>query len=339
MSMRTHKLSLPDGSTMHLHAQSASWSFENQYADCLRLLTSTFRDGNTRKARNANVASVFGLSMSIDLTNQGLPFLRGKRVQLDSVIAELIGFLQAADSAHDFRILGTKIWDANANVTGSWVTNENRKGADDLGRIYGVQWRRWRRTNPELRDVDQIDDLIRGLIQEPFGRRHLVSAWNPGELDEMALPPCHYAFQCFVRPVMDGKPVNGGIEKHRALDMMVHMRSADWFLGVPFNFASYALLLLWLTAQTDLKPGRLYFTFGDAHIYEEHLEAADTYLKQFGELSDGGKEMQVAVLTRPQFTGGSKLGFPRVPSPCPIPGDFHVLDYNPKPAVAAPMVP
>ncbi len=331
MSMRIHSLPLPDGSTMRLHGQTASWSFENQYADALRLLVQTFRDGNTRKARNANVASVFGLMTSIDLVSQGLPFLRGKKVNLDAVIAELLGFLRGADDAEQFRDLGTTIWDANANITESWLQNPNRKGKDDLGRVYGVQWRKWRPWDPDKVPVDQILTLILGLVNDPFGRRHLVTAWNPGELDEMALPPCHYAFQCFVRPVMDGKPVNGGIEKRRALDMMVHMRSADWFLGVPFNLASYGLLLMWLAAQTDLTPGRLSFTFGDAHIYEEHLEAADTYLQQFAELSDSGEEMQVAIITR-QLPKGRMLVDP-------VPGDFHVLDYKPKPGIAAPMVP
>lgn len=213
--------------------------------------------------------------------DDGFPLITTKEVNFKAVAAELLGFIHGADSAATFRQFGTKIWDANANDPGrpeapnAWLKNPHRKGPDDLGRIYGVQWRAWEtaavefdregnRIYPEGVDtVDQLQNLINGIRKDPFGRRHIVSAWNPGELDQMALPPCHVMFQCYVHADVDGTP--------QEISLQMYQRSADLFLGVPFNIASYALLLSMIGHVTDLRPKLLGIHFGDLHIYESHI--------------------------------------------------------------------
>lgn len=230
------------------------------------------------------------------------PILSTKPVPINAVLAELVGFLQGADNAAHFRALGTKIWDANANANGlegapnAWKSSPFRQGHDDLGRIYGVQWNEWdsvkivERTRDDneynaltalgykveidlplvtgrktvmRKRINQLDALIQGIKLNPFGRRHIVTAWNPGELMEMALPPCHDFFQVNVRGDETGKPIE--------VDLFCHMRSVDVFLGMPFNIASYGVLLHMIGHITGLKPRGLSFFFGDTHIYESHL--------------------------------------------------------------------
>lgn len=234
----------------------------------------------------------FGHSLQYDL-RQGFPLISSKYVNFQNVIAELVGFLRGVTSAADFRELGTKIWDSDANVNAAWLANPHRKGTDDLGRIYGKQWREWesvkllrtgdhnyaaRRdgflaTGYEMlgvltydggglavmrKHIDQLQELIDGIQRDPYGRRHLVTAWNPGELNEMALPPCHTFFQCYV--------------EGDYLDMQMYQRSADLFLGVPYNIASYAALLTVIARQTGKTPRKLRMLFGDTHVYTNHID-------------------------------------------------------------------
>lgn len=257
------------------------------------LCRNILRKGETRPNRTG--VPVIGMLGDMDFVHDlqtGFPLLTTKQMNIRPIEAELIGFLTGKTSAADFRKLGTKIWDENANKTQSWVNNPYRKGEDDLGPFYSEQWRRYEsieiaeysHNDDKLvqalkadgyeylcnfdRDgkhyqvlrkyIDQLQNLIDGLKADPYGRRHIVSAWNPGKLNKVALPACHAMFQCYVRA--------GGY-----LDMKMYQRSADTLLGIPFNIASYAMLVHLLAMLTDLKPGKLMISFGDIHIYENHL--------------------------------------------------------------------
>lgn len=239
----------------------------------LNLLETVRAHGDLRETRTG-VKAISDFSpapLVFDLSHDALPIVTTKRIPLIPLVGELLGFINGFTSAADFRNLDCKIWDANANDPGlpdapnKWLTNPNRKGTDDLGRIYGAQWRDWRyMRNGREHTTDQLGLLVSRLRADPFSRYHLVSAWNPGELDQMALPPCHYAFQCYVRRDFD-QPDS------RILDMKVHMRSVDLFLGLPFNITSYAILQHMLANVTGYRAGRLTMDLGDVHIYENHL--------------------------------------------------------------------
>lgn len=229
-----------------------------------------------------------------------LPLLTLRRLPFDSILAELLGFLRGASSAAEFRALGTGIWDANANENAQWLANAHRRGTDDLGRIYGVQWLDWI-VNDDGRTysvIDQIHNLLEGIRKEPTSRRHIVTAWNPAEIDKMALPPCHILFQCHVRP-------NGNI------DMTMYQRSADLYLGVPFNIASYAILLNIIAYSTGYHPGKLTLFFGNVHLYESQIEASQTLIERsapelpilqlYNWKADGMDSQDLAELTRDNF--------------------------------------
>jgi thymidylate synthase len=221
------------------------------------------QDGEARQWRNGHTGiSVFDYRMEFDL-RKGFPLLGLKFVPfMGQCLGELLGFLRGYTSAADFRKLGCTIWDLNANNEPAWLDNPARRGHDDLGRIYGAQWRDIRVEDGGSYAVkDQMWELLNGLRNDPHGRRHVVSAWNPGELHLMALPPCHMFFQCYVSN--DGH-----------LDLKMYQRSADTFLGVPFNIASYAALMIVIGKLTGLTPRRLIMDFGDAHLYSDHLEKA-----------------------------------------------------------------
>lgn len=192
----------------------------------------------------------------------GFPALTLKRLAWKSVVGELLGFMRGYDNAEQFRRLGCAIWDQNANENSAWLNNPSRKGVDDLGRIYGVQWRRW--IGVQYRPTDQLLYMIHTLRHNPSSRRNIVSAWNPQELNYMALPPCHVMFQ--VRAY--GKK----------LHLHMYQRSADLLLGVPFNIASYSLLTHLLAGVTGLEACSLSISFGDYHVYSNHVEGATEML-------------------------------------------------------------
>jgi thymidylate synthase len=192
--------------------------------------------------------SVFGYQMRFDL-NKGFPLVTTKKCHLKSIIYELLWFLQGNTNIKYLNDHGVTIWDEWADENG------------DLGPVYGAQWRSWHTADGT---IDQISDLIQQIKQNPDSRRLIVSAWNVGEIDKMALAPCHAFFQFYVA---DGK-----------LSCQLYQRSADIFLGVPFNIASYALLAMMIAQVCDLKLGEFIHTFGDAHIYLNHLEQVDTQL-------------------------------------------------------------
>lgn len=193
--------------------------------------------------------SVFGHQMRFDLS-EGFPCVTTKKLHLRSIIHELLWFLQGDQNIKYLKENGVSIWDEWADAEGN------------LGPVYGVQWRSWE--TPEGRKVDQIRKLIEGIKNNPDSRRHIVSAWNVADVDDMALPPCHTLFQFYVA---DGK-----------LSCQLYQRSADVFLGVPFNIASYALFTLMVAQVCDLTPGDFVHTFGDAHLYTNHLDQAKLQL-------------------------------------------------------------
>jgi thymidylate synthase len=195
--------------------------------------------------------SVFGRQLRFDLS-QGFPLVTTKRVHFKSIAFELLWFLQGSSNVGWLREHGVTIWDEWANAEG------------ELGPVYGRQWRSW--PAPDGTHRDQIIALVEGLKRDPDSRRHIVSAWNVGELDKMALAPCHCLFQFYIG---EGR-----------LSCQLYQRSADLFLGVPFNIASYALLTLMGAQVTGLAPGDFIHTFGDVHLYENHLHQADEQLKR-----------------------------------------------------------
>ncbi|MDF1635236.1 thymidylate synthase [Mycoplana sp. MJR14] len=218
-----------------------------QYLDLLSHVMTTGTDRSDRTGTGTR--SVFGYQMRFDLS-EGFPVLTTKKLHLRSIIHELLWFLKGDTNIAYLRDNGVTIWDEWADEKG------------DLGPVYGYQWRSW--PAPDGRHIDQIAALVDGIRKNPHSRRHIVSAWNPALVDEMALPPCHCLFQFYVS---DGR-----------LSCQLYQRSADIFLGVPFNIASYALLTMMVAQVTDLLPGDFVHTLGDAHIYANHFEQAEQQL-------------------------------------------------------------
>ncbi|MDA7916034.1 thymidylate synthase [Verrucomicrobia bacterium] len=218
-----------------------------QYLDLLRLV---LEKGAKKSDRTGTgTLSVFGAQTRFDL-QEGFPMLTTKKLHLRSIIYELLWFLRGDTNIKYLNDNGVKIWDAWADENG------------DLGRVYGAQWCDWKKPNGG--SVNQIDDLVAQLKKDPDSRRHIVCAWNAGEIDQMALTPCHALVQFYV---CDGK-----------LSCQLYQRSADLFLGVPFNIASYALLTMMVAQVCGLKPGEFIHSFGDLHLYQNHLEQAKLQL-------------------------------------------------------------
>ena len=212
-----------------------------QYHDLMRHVLENGDDKSDRTGTGTR--SVFGWQMRFDLAT-GFPVMTTKKLHLRSIIHELLWFLQGDTNIRYLQENGVRIWDEWADGNG------------DLGPVYGKQWRRWETADGRV--VDQVAQLVNSLRNNPDSRRHIVSAWNPGDVDRMALPPCHCLFQFYV---------GGG-----KLSCQLYQRSADIFLGVPFNIASYALLTLMLAQVCGYRPGEFVHTFGDAHLYTNHFE-------------------------------------------------------------------
>ena len=220
-----------------------------QYLEVVRRVL----DSGQRKANRTGVdtLSTFNVNYQIDL-RQGFPVLTTKKLHLKSIIHELLWFLQGASNIAYLKQNGVSIWDDWADENG------------ELGPVYGVQWRSWPKSDGTT--LDQIANLVDQIKTNPNSRRLIVSAWNPALVDEMALPPCHALFQFYVA---DGR-----------LSCQLYQRSADVFLGVPFNIASYAILTLMIAQVTGLKPGDFVHTFGDAHLYSNHMDQVEEQLSR-----------------------------------------------------------
>ena len=258
----------------------------------LELLSHVYHHGTQKGDRTGTgTKSVFGYQMRFDL-REGFPLLTTKKVHTRSIIHELLWFLKGETNIAYLKENGVSIWDEWADEHG------------ELGPVYGSQWRHWQTADGST--IDQIENLIDGIKNNPNSRRHIVSAWNVGEVSEMALPPCHSLFQFYVA---DGE-----------LSCQLYQRSADIFLGVPFNIASYALLTHMVAQVTDLKVGDFVHTLGDAHLYSNHMEQAELQLQRTpGELPT--LKLNPAVNSIFEFTYD----------------DIEILNYNPQPHIAAPV--
>jgi thymidylate synthase len=235
--------------------------------------------------------SVFGHQMRFDLT-QGFPLLTTKKVHTKSIIYELLWFLRGDTNIRYLKDHGVSIWNEWANEKG------------DLGPVYGAQWRSW--PAPDGRHIDQISQVARAIRENPDSRRLIVSAWNVSEIERMALPPCHLLFQFYVA---QGR-----------LSCQLYQRSADIFLGVPFNIASYALLTMMMAQATGLKPGEFVHTLGDAHLYLNHLAQVDTQLAR-------EPRPLPSLRLNPEKTSLFDFDF----------DDFELLNYDPHPSIKAPV--
>jgi thymidylate synthase len=231
---------------MNAHVALASVDAAHPERQYLDLLADILETGVQRGDRTGTgTLGVFGRQMRFDLS-KGFPLLTTKKLHRKSIILELLWFLRGDTNVRWLQERGVSIWDEWADADG------------ELGPVYGKQWRSW--TAPDGRVIDQIANVVEAIKTVPNSRRHIVSAWNPADVDDMALPPCHCLFQFFVA---DGK-----------LSCQLYQRSADVFLGVPFNIASYALLTMMMAKVTGLEPGEFVHTLGDAHLYMNHLDQA-----------------------------------------------------------------
>ncbi|HEY3403801.1 MAG TPA: thymidylate synthase [Ohtaekwangia sp.] len=235
--------------------------------------------------------SVFGRQMRFDLS-QGFPLVTTKKLHLRSIIYELLWFLNGDTNIKYLKDNGVSIWDEWADENG------------ELGPVYGHQWRSW--PAPDGRHIDQITQVINQIKQKPDSRRHIVSAWNPAEVDKMALPPCHALFQFYVA---DGK-----------LSCQLYQRSADFFLGVPFNIASYALLTYMFAQQCDLLPGEFVWTGGDVHLYSNHVDQARLQLSRAPFALP-----QLNIKRKPESVFDYAFE------------DFEILNYQSHPSIKAPI--
>ncbi|MCQ1952539.1 thymidylate synthase [Arthrobacter sp. zg-Y826] len=235
--------------------------------------------------------SVFGRQMRFDLS-ESFPLITTKRVHFKSVALELLWFLRGDSNVRWLQEQGVSIWDEWADEDG------------ELGPVYGVQWRSW--PTPDGGHIDQIAKLVEGIRKNPDSRRHIVTAWNPAEVENMALPPCHALFQFYVA---DGK-----------LSCQLYQRSADTFLGVPFNIASYALLTLMVAQQTGLEPGEFVWSGGDVHIYDNHVDQVREQLSR-----EPYPYPKLRIRRTPESIFDYTLE------------DFEVLDYRHHPGIKAPI--
>ena len=235
-----------------------------------QLLSKILLEGEVREDRTGTgTVSLFGEQLKFNL-NEGFPAVTTKKLAWRAVVSELLWFLEgSSDERRLAEILhGTRdnskntIWTANANAD-YWTPNARYEG--DLGRVYGVQWRFWRKAKNSWQTVDQVRNLINDLKTNPYSRRHILTAWNPGELDQMALPPCHMFAQFYV-------------SNDNKLSCLMHQRSCDMFLGVPFNIASYSLLTHILAQECNLGIGDFIWSGGDCHIYTNHVDAVKQQL-------------------------------------------------------------
>jgi thymidylate synthase len=262
---------------------------EQQYLD---LLAEVLAHGANKADRTGTgTLSVFGRQLRFGL-EPGFPLLTSKKLHLKSIIYELLWFLRGDTSVKWLQERGVSIWDEWADENG------------ELGPVYGYQWRHWR--TPDGREIDQISQVVESLRRKPDSRRHIVSAWNPADVDRMALPPCHALFQFYVA---------GG-----RLSCQMYQRSADLFLGVPFNIASYALLTRMVAQVTGLAPGEFILTLGDAHLYLNHLEQAREQLAR-------APRPFPRMRLNPQVRELLDFGFE----------DFTLEAYEPHPAIKAPI--
>jgi thymidylate synthase len=258
----------------------------------LELMQDILDNGARKEDRTGTgTFSVFGRQMRFDLS-EGFPMITTKKLHIRSIIYELLWFLNGDTNIKYLKDNGVSIWDEWADKNG------------DLGPVYGYQWRSWPAPNGEK--IDQISKVVDQIRNKPDSRRHIVTAWNPADVDNMALPPCHALFQFYVA---EGK-----------LSCQLYQRSADFFLGVPFNIASYALLTVMMAQQCDLLPGDFVWTGGDVHLYSNHTEQAKLQLSRTPKMLP-----QLKIRRKPASIFDYRYE------------DFEILNYDPHPGIKAPV--
>lgn len=273
-----------------------------QYLDVMNdiLVNGSLSDDRT----GVGTRSVFGRQMRFNL-EQGFPLLTTKKVHLRSIIHELLWFISGDSNIGYLKENGVSIWD-------DWADEDG-----ELGPVYGRQWRDWQGIDADGNEVviDQLQNVVESLRKNPFSRRHIVSAWNPAQVDAMALPPCHTMFQFHV-----ARPKPGDTDTRYVLSCQLYQRSADWFLGVPFNIASYALLTMMMAQVCGYRVGDFVHTFGDAHLYNNHVEQAVLQLQRTpGKLP--------IMLLNPKAQSIFSFEY----------DDFTLVGYEPQPHIAAPI--
>jgi thymidylate synthase len=280
-----------------------------QYQDLLRDIL----ENGTRQANRTGIDAISlpGAMLKFNLKD-GFPVVTTKKLAFKACKAELIAFLRGYDNAAQFRELGCNFWDQNANENKAWLANPNRKGVDDLGRVYGVQWRDWRVEydiiSGEYITMDQVQNAVNTIINDPTNRRIIINAWRPDEFNQMALPPCHVLYQFIVN-----------VEK-RELNLCMYQRSCDMFLGVPINIASAALFLSIMARLTGFQPGTFTHFLADVHIYVNHIDQVKEQLGRaplpLPKLILSDRDWDIDTIT---------------------PDDIQLFDYVPHPAIKAPM--
>jgi thymidylate synthase len=272
---------------MNAHAAIAPHP-ERQYLD---LLADILANGVKREDRTGTgTLAVFGRQMRFDLA-QGFPLLTTKKLHFKSIAVELLWFLRGETNVRWLNERGVTIWDEWADANG------------ELGPVYGKQWRDW--ITPDGRTIDQMSEVLRSIREQPASRRHIVTAWNPADVDQMALPPCHAWFQFFVA---EGR-----------LSCLMYQRSADTFLGVPFNIASYALLTMMVAKVSGLQPGEFIHSLGDTHLYLNHVEQAEAQLRR--------EPLPFPTLTLADHSDLFAFDY----------SDIRLAGYAPHPAIKAPI--
>lgn len=291
--------------------------FDNAYLNLCKLVLKNGK-WQENKRTGKRCLTYIGAAMKFDMENTDcFPLLTTKKVAYEPIIAELLGFIRGYNSAAQFRELNCNIWDANANESKDWLANPHRKGKDDLGRIYGVQAREWRAipdkftingVPPKYVEIDQLTSVVDKIVQRIDDRRLIVSHWNPAELSMMSLPPCHLLYQFSI------------IED--TLHLCMYQRSADIPLGVPFNIASYALLLKIIAKITGLKTGSFNHFICNAHIYEDQLPAMHTQLERKPRVSP--------TVVLPEIDSLHDL------ETWVLPENFQIKNYDPHPGIKFP---
>ena len=282
----------------------------------LSALEHIFEEGKDRKDRTGiGTRGIFGHQLRFDLRNS-FPAVTTKKLAWRSVVSELLWFLEGetderrlaeihyGQSREELKEKKT-IWTANADKQGKELGYKNTETIKELGPVYGNQWRSWKGKD---KNVDQIKDVLKSLSQDPYSRRHIVSAWNAGEVHKMALPPCHTMFQFHIQD--------------KELSCQLYQRSADMFLGVPFNIASYSLLVYILSSILDLNPGSFIWTGGDCHIYNNHLDQVKEQVKR--------EPLEPPRLIMPNFKSIKEVLESK-------PTDYELLNYKPMDSIKAPM--
>jgi len=290
-----------DRGALHIYSESnlrlIGNNADHQY---LRILDKLLRHGEGREGRNGKTYSLFGEQMRFNL-KEGFPLLTTKKTHFKSIVTELLFFIKGITNVEYLRSHGVTIWDEWADENG------------ELGPVYGKQWRSWDSETADYgmgdvtmrKGIDQLNDVIEGIKRDPYSRRHIVTAWNPAEIRQMALPPCHTMFQFHV--------------SDKGLSCHLYQRSADWFLGAPFNIASYALLTMLVARETGLAVNEFVHSFGDLHLYANHVDQAKEQLTR-----------EPRALPTVRLSAGDDVSIFDLE-----PGDFELIGYDPHPAIKA----